>query len=176
MSMSHTCRSLASMKAFPYFCSRSRRPGSIQTLTRPTSSPDETLFGNHARNTDGLRGEEPPQQHGRDRRKGADDERPTRRWLERAPARPLHPRSLPALRLPAAFQPEANRSSSKAPSVADAGGRNSLNPRTPKVRGIGYARHRDAQVTKIHAPVARRHQSGCERLRSRRARTWASPI
>ena len=175
MSMSHTCRSLASMKAFPYFCSHSRRPRSVQTLTNPTSSLDEMLFRNHSWNTDGLQ-EEPPQQHGRDRRKGADDNRPTCRRLERAPACSLNPRSLPALRLPAAFQPKANHSSSKVTSVTDAGGRNSLHLRTPNICGIGYARHSNAHVAKIHASVACQHRSGCERLRSSRARTCTSPI
>lgn len=115
-SMSHARRSLASRKAFPYFCSHSRRPRSAQTLTSPTLSLDKVLFGNHSWATDGLQGEEPPQQHGRDRRKGADD-RPTCRRLEQAPAYSLNPRSLPALRLPAAFQPKANHSSSKGTSV-----------------------------------------------------------
>lgn len=91
-------------------------------LTSPTSSLDEMLFRNHSWNTDGLQGEEPPQEHGQDRRKGADNDRPTHRWLERAPACSLNPRSLPALRLPAAFQPKANHSSSEVTLVTDAGG------------------------------------------------------
>lgn len=67
MNTSHTCRSLASTKGFPYFCSHHRRPRSVQTLTSPTSSLEEILFRNHAWNTDGLQGEEPPQQHRWDR-------------------------------------------------------------------------------------------------------------
>lgn len=53
------------MKTFPYFCSHSRRLGSVQTLTSPPL--DRMLFRNHSWDTDGLQGEEPPQQHGRDR-------------------------------------------------------------------------------------------------------------
>lgn len=172
-STSHTCRSLASMKAFPYLCSHNRRPRSVQMLTSPTSSLDEMLFRNHSWNTDGLQ-EEPPQQHGRDRRKGADDDRLARQWLEQAPACSLNPPSLPALRLPAAFQPKANHSSSKVTSITDAGGQNSLNLRTPNICGIGYARHSDAHVAKTHESVACWHQSGCERSRSSRAGTCKS--
>jgi len=95
MSMSHTCRSLASTKAFPYFCSHSRRPSSIHTLTSPTPSLREMLLRNHSWNAAGLQGAEPPRQH------GAADGRPTHRWLA------ARPRSLPALRLPAAFQPKS---------------------------------------------------------------------
>lgn len=68
------------MKTFPYFCSHSRRLRSVQMLTSP--SLDKMLFRNHSRDTVGLQGQEPPQQHGWDRQNRADKHRPTRGWSE----------------------------------------------------------------------------------------------
>lgn len=83
---------------------------------------------------------------------GTDDDWPTCHRLEWAPACSLNLWSLPALWLPVAFQPKANCSSSKVTLVTDAGGRNSLNLRTPNICGIGYAQHSDAHVTKTMNP------------------------
>lgn len=95
MSMSHTCCSLASMKAFPYFCSHSRRPRRVQMLKNPTSSLDEMLFRNHSWNRDALEGQEPPQQCGRDRQKGLTMTDP-HRLVPPTHSRPSSPCCLPA--------------------------------------------------------------------------------